>query len=120
MPFKSIAQERWMFANHPEMAKQWAADTPDQSALPSRVGDKMQKKSKADPRMDALNELHSMLSGAISAKLKAKKHPAPETDPEDADDPANENSTPDSAQEEAAEAKAADKNKKRFGPGHKK
>lgn len=37
MPFKSKSQERWMFANHPEMAKQWAADTPNQKALPDRV-----------------------------------------------------------------------------------
>ena len=26
MPFKSAAQRKWMFANHPEMAKRWAAE----------------------------------------------------------------------------------------------
>lgn len=34
MPFKSKNQEKWMFANHPQMAKQWAAETPNQQTLP--------------------------------------------------------------------------------------
>lgn len=34
MPFKSKAQARWMFANHPKMAKEWAAHTPSMRALP--------------------------------------------------------------------------------------
>jgi len=34
MPFKSKAQMRWMFANHPEMAKRWAEHTPDIKNLP--------------------------------------------------------------------------------------
>jgi hypothetical protein len=37
MPFKSRSQEKWMFANHPEMAKRWAMVTPDQKALPKKV-----------------------------------------------------------------------------------
>jgi hypothetical protein len=36
MPFKSKAQMRWMFANHPEMAKRWAEHTPDIKNLPER------------------------------------------------------------------------------------
>lgn len=39
MPFKSKSQERWMFANHPEMAKRWAAET-DQKSLQEKVGKK--------------------------------------------------------------------------------
>lgn len=35
MPFQSKAQERWMFAKKPEMAKEWASHT-DQSKLPER------------------------------------------------------------------------------------
>lgn len=27
---------KWMFANHPKMAKRWAEHTPDQSALPDK------------------------------------------------------------------------------------
>jgi hypothetical protein len=34
MPFKSKAQMRWMFANHPEMAKRWAHETPDMKHPP--------------------------------------------------------------------------------------
>ena len=37
MPFLSTAQERWMFAEKPEMAKQWAAETPDIKKLPEKV-----------------------------------------------------------------------------------
>ena len=37
MPFKSRAQQRWMFATHPEMAQRWAAETPSFSSLPARV-----------------------------------------------------------------------------------
>jgi len=37
MPFKSKAQERWMWATHPEMAKRWAAHTPAGERLPERV-----------------------------------------------------------------------------------
>jgi hypothetical protein len=38
MPFKSKAQERYMFAKHPDVAQKYAAETPDDSALPERVG----------------------------------------------------------------------------------
>ena len=37
MPFKSKAQQRWMFATHPEMAKRWAEVTPDIKDLPQHV-----------------------------------------------------------------------------------
>jgi hypothetical protein len=38
VPFKSKSQERWMFSQKPEMAKQWAAETPSIKALPNKVG----------------------------------------------------------------------------------
>lgn len=37
MPFVSEAQRRWMFKNRPEMAAEWAAETPDSAALPERA-----------------------------------------------------------------------------------
>jgi hypothetical protein len=43
MPFKSRAQQRWMFANDPAMAKKWAEETPDMSKLP----DKRKKKNES-------------------------------------------------------------------------
>jgi hypothetical protein len=36
MPFKSRAQEKWMYATHPEMARQWQKETP-KGKLPERV-----------------------------------------------------------------------------------
>lgn len=38
MPFKSKSQQRWMFSQHPQMAKLWAKHTPKISALPEKVG----------------------------------------------------------------------------------
>lgn len=40
MPFKSKAQQRFMFAKHPEMAKKWAEHTPDMKSLPERAAKK--------------------------------------------------------------------------------
>lgn len=34
MPFESSAQRKWMFANHPAMAKRWAKHTPKGKKLP--------------------------------------------------------------------------------------
>lgn len=36
MPFRSERQRRWMWANHPEMAKEWQAHTPE-GKLPEKV-----------------------------------------------------------------------------------
>ncbi len=37
MPFRSIAQRKWMFVNHPQMAEKWAKHTPKNASLPERV-----------------------------------------------------------------------------------
>ena len=39
-PLKSQKQRRWMWANRPEMAAQWEADTPKGTKLPERVAKK--------------------------------------------------------------------------------
>ena len=36
MPFRSQAQQRWMYANNPDMAKKWQEHTP-KGKLPKRV-----------------------------------------------------------------------------------
>lgn len=36
MPFKSKAQMKWMYANHPQMAARWSEHTPDAKALPEK------------------------------------------------------------------------------------
>lgn len=37
MPFKSEAQRRWMYANHPAMAKRWEKETPKGKDLPKKL-----------------------------------------------------------------------------------
>lgn len=37
MPFQSTAQQGFMFAKHPEIAKRWASETPDFKSLPAHV-----------------------------------------------------------------------------------
>lgn len=50
MPFKSKAQAKWMFANKPKMAKEWAEETPNIKKLPRRL---KKKKSSKDSRREA-------------------------------------------------------------------
>lgn len=38
MPFKSQAQRKWMYSQHPEMAQQWEEHTPKGKKLPKKVG----------------------------------------------------------------------------------
>ena len=44
MPFKSRAQEKWMWANKPDMAKRWDEHTPDSASLPEHVRRSAKKK----------------------------------------------------------------------------
>lgn len=37
MPFKSQAQERFMYAEHPAIAKRWSQEYPNQPKLPQYV-----------------------------------------------------------------------------------
>lgn len=43
MPFKSKAQQRFMFATMPEKAKEWANKTPDMKKLPEKLKIKKKK-----------------------------------------------------------------------------
>lgn len=47
MPFKSLAQQKWMYANHPEMAKRWEEHTPKDKPLPKKVKRKNNGTTKA-------------------------------------------------------------------------
>lgn len=60
MPFKSKAQQRWMYANEPAMAERWSDHTPDHKSLPAKAKKKKKKREKAA----ALVALQKM--GAIS------------------------------------------------------
>lgn len=48
MPFKSEAQRRYMYANDPEMAKEFEKKTPKSKKLPKKVKSKKKKKSKKE------------------------------------------------------------------------
>ena len=39
MPFVSEAQRRYMWAQHPDIARRWAKHTPKNARLPEHVGD---------------------------------------------------------------------------------
>lgn len=58
MPFQSKAQARWMFANHPQMARRWAHETPGGiKSLPDRVkGNDVKKMSLEE--MKAMAAVH--------------------------------------------------------------
>ena len=37
MPFKSRAQQKFMYAKHPKIAQRWAKETPSFKTLPKKV-----------------------------------------------------------------------------------
>lgn len=43
MPFKSDAQRKYLFANNPKVAKEFAAATPKNAKLPEKVTKKITK-----------------------------------------------------------------------------
>jgi hypothetical protein len=46
MPFKSKAQQKYMFATMPETAKKWAKETPNMKRLPKKAARKPQRRGK--------------------------------------------------------------------------
>jgi hypothetical protein len=52
MPFKSKAQQRWMFATSPEKAKQWADETKNIKGLPEKKQPQVNPKKKNLPPME--------------------------------------------------------------------
>jgi hypothetical protein len=46
MPFKSKQQEKWMWATHPKMARQWEEHTPKDKTLPDKLKARSKKKDK--------------------------------------------------------------------------
>lgn len=47
MPFESKSQQKWMFANKPEMAKRWANHTKDIKSLPEHKEKKVEMSKEA-------------------------------------------------------------------------
>lgn len=52
MPFVSRKQAGWMFANKPQMAKEWASKTPSISSLPLFKKKKYNNYCKDDRNLD--------------------------------------------------------------------
>jgi hypothetical protein len=85
MPFKSDAQRRWMYANHPAMAKRWQEHTPKGKDLPEHVSKKKKRKKKGhkkkaeDARSVILALLQRMQGGeSLSDILEGLKTKDPE------------------------------------------
>lgn len=68
MPFKSKAQMRWMFANHPEMAKRWADHTPSTKKLPNKV----EKEKEAAFSFVDKNIMPEIVKQAVNNVLKGR------------------------------------------------
>jgi hypothetical protein len=45
MPFKSKQQRKFMYAKHPEMAKEWEEKTPKGKVIPKKVKKKTSQKA---------------------------------------------------------------------------
>ncbi len=54
MPFESEAQRRWMYANHPDMAKEWESHTPKGEKLPKRKKRRQKRKPRSKSVVMAL------------------------------------------------------------------
>lgn len=82
MPFSSKAQQRWMFANHPKMAKEWASHT-DFSKLPERkkkkklqLGGTMKKKNLEKAQLGTqVGEAASQIGRGFPDKPEHEKKP---------------------------------------------
>lgn len=75
MPFKSKAQMRWMFANHPRMARRWADHTPDIENLPEKADqddkeDRSKEASFVNPILGFSRALQTALLKQASAVQK--------------------------------------------------
>lgn len=74
MPFKSKAQQRFMFSQHPKIAKKWAKHTPDIKSLPQHVDE------------DALQQEHNWDHPGCEdriGKMFVVLKPSPESSPAD-------------------------------------
>ena len=77
MPFQSEKQRRFMWAEHPELAKRWANEYPTPRKLPMYAhdnkpdGNRSEPASKASPKEAALNVLsHAVLANNSHAVLR--------------------------------------------------
>jgi len=65
VPFKSKAQQRWMFSQKPATAKRWADHTPNIKALPDRVGN--DEKSASSNTEVSMSKIAALAAAAAEA-----------------------------------------------------
>ena len=73
MPFKSLAQQKWMYANKPELAKQFESETPSGVKLPNRVGAKSASEKRQLARQRRTQKKNNERFGKIAKKLVKNK-----------------------------------------------
>ena len=71
MPFKSKAQAKFMFAKHPEVAKEFAAATPSIKTLPAKVAPPSRSPFHAMPGMKEVAPGHHV--GTLKMSKYARK-----------------------------------------------
>ena len=68
MPFKSRAQVRHMFREHPEIAREFLKETPNIRALPERVKSKTMKNKKKKVAKKSKLMLHQKMARGMKPK----------------------------------------------------
>jgi hypothetical protein len=68
MPFKSMAQEHFMFAKHPKIAQEFAAHTPDMKGLPAKLQNSTEKPE--SPWLHLTINVHNHHPEAMSGEKK--------------------------------------------------
>lgn len=80
MPFKSKSQQRWMYANKPEMAEEWSDHTPDHKSLPEKAKKKKRTKKSEDALETAWKTITTPIVAATSAISDKEKRRRKEED----------------------------------------
>lgn len=80
MPFVSRRQMRWMWANHPEMARRWADHTPDIKSLPETADGDDTPAAKSANLLDHL-DVAAKTAGPVDFALAVGRKAAPAVGP---------------------------------------
>lgn len=79
MPFKSKAQQRFMFAKHPKMAREWAHETDDIKSLPEKVKKEKTSMQLSDRSVEAffseLGKIANAMGDLTRTTLRATARP---------------------------------------------
>lgn len=76
MPFKSKAQQRYMYAKHPEIAEEFSAATPNFKKLPEHVKDKKTNPKELQMKHEKHHEEHKKEAHKKDGHKKHHEHTA--------------------------------------------